>query len=803
MKKRLTLILCAVFSMLALSALELVKDGKLQMNGIVIRQNPTPSESKAAEELAYHLKKSTGTEIPVLTEKENLPQGPYIYLGDCAGNREVVQQIPYNQGLIVIRDGNIHIAGKDDDRDYRANNTSTGTLFAAYEFLEKFLGVRWLWPGEPGEVIPVHRNLTIDGLRLEVKPKVQSSLWRNVSGLNSGWTDDANRRKFYDDQSNWLKRHRFSCDTSFQLGHAFQDYYKRYGKDHPEYFSMLPDGVRGSNPYCWSKGDPNFISMCVTSPGLVQAIVDNWKSGKPRRKIINLNENDTAGECVCPDCLAADNSPEAPEARLARAKKKFDAKDGTWFDELGSLSDRYCKFYLDVQKEADKVDPNHRLMGLIYTNFSRPPSEKIKLNDRIILRFCPPYMYPWTADKVREYKEIFSGWAKTGAQLMFRPNFTLDGNYFPVQYQDVFYELYMFSTPNMVAVDMDSLTGHYAAQGLVNYVIATLNHDRETSLDGLKDTFFSAFGAGKPFVKEYFDYLTQVSMNAEFDLPGGRLPEGGILYLEFYKVADSVFTPAVMAKCRALLDAAADASALDPIAAGRVEFLKNGLKNVELTMAAQAEYRKHRAGAPIDAFAKAVRELDKFRESIENTNALNMGHIRALEDRHWPLRQSLRLIGTDTVELNGWKILFDPNNTGLKEKWHLPAFDISNARDINTNSHWAQQPIGQEWEKQHGIGYLGTAWYFNKLNNINVGDKKNAQMLFQAVDGTATIYLNGQEIHHRPYPYKGNSYSWKEPFTIEIPSGLLKPDNNFLAIRVEKHKGLGGIWRPVNIIYTE
>ncbi len=801
---------CAIITILlgALPAagFELIKDHRLLADGVVIRPNPTPSEKRAADELVYYLEKSTGTKLPVVIEKAELPKGRYIYVGSCAANVKAgldSAKMPYNSGKIVVEDNAVRLAGKDDNRNYRASNTSTGTLFAAYEFLEKFLGVRWLWPGELGEVVPKPENRAIAAVRLDVTPKTQSSLWRNVRGLNSGWVSEANRLRFYNDQAEWLKRHRFSCDTSFQLGHAFTNYYQRYGKEHPEFFSMLPDGVRRSNPYCWSKGNPREISMCVTSPGLVNTIVDNWRSGKSRAKIINLNENDTAGECVCPACLAADDSPESPEVRLARAKERFERKDNKWFDELGSLSDRYCKFYLDVQKEADKIDPNHRIMGLIYTNFSQPPSDKIKLNERITLRFCPPFMYPWNEQKVREYKRIFSGWARTGAKLMFRPNFTLDGAYFPIQYQDVFYELYMFSTPNMVAVDMDSLTGHYSVQGLVNYVIATLNHDRETSLDGLKDTFFSAFGTAKPFVKEYFDYITQVSMNATFDLDGNRLPEGGILYLEFYRVADSVFTPQVMEKCNALLTAAAKASGLDPIAAARVKFLRDGLRNVELTMAAQAEFRKYKAGAPINAFAEAVRKLDDFRASIEDTDALNMGHIRSLEDRHWPLRQKLRLIGADTTELTGWKILFDPKNVGLKEKWYLPSFNLSGAHDIKTDSHWAKQKVGREWEKQHGIDYLGVAWYFNCFDSSRKPGVKTVEMLFQAVDGSAVIYLNGREIHRRPYPYKGNSFSWKEPFKVEIPAELLKPENNFLAIRLEKHQGLGGIWRPVNIIYSK
>ncbi|MBO4633393.1 MAG: DUF4838 domain-containing protein, partial [Lentisphaeria bacterium] len=798
-------VLCLLFMAAGLSGYELIKDGHPRAKGIVLRPDPTPAEKKAADELVHHIAKATGSRLKIITEKPGLPKGSYIYVGSCSSNLKAglnPSGMGYNCGIIVIEPEAIRIAGRDDNRDFFKANTSMGTLFAACEFLEKYLGVRWLWPGELGEFVPKTKNLNLAEGRIEVKPKTQSSLWRITKGLVSGWNKKENSSKYFADQALWLKRHRFSCNTSFQLGHAFIKYYRQYSKEHPDFFSLLPDGTRRPNPYSWHKGDPGCVTMCVTNPELIRKILADWKKLNPR-PFINLNENDSNGECVCPACLAADNSPIPAKTRLALAKKLFLQKNNLWVRELGSISDRYCQFYLNVQKEADKIDPNHRILGLIYSNFSQPPSDKIKFNERMILRFCPPFMYPWTPEKIRKYKELFSGWSKTGAKLMFRPNFTLDGSYFPVQYQDVFYDLYTFSAPGIVAVDMDSLTGHYSVQGLVNYVIATLNHDRKTPLEKMKDDFCSGFGSAKPYIREYFDFLTKVSMNPEFNAKSAKTPEGGSLYLTMFTVADKLFTPEVMKKCNALLDSAAKAPGLDPVSSKRVKFLQDGLKNVELTMAAQVEYRKYKAGAPIRTFANAVKKLDDFRNSIEHTNALNMGNIRFLEDRVWPSRQELSLLGQDAMELTGWKILFDPKNTGLKEKWYLPSFNLGKASDINTYSHWSKQEIGRKWKKQHGIDYLGAGWYFNRFDSKPRAGLKKAEMLFLSVDGSATIFLNGKKIDDHPYPYKGNIHSWKEPFKVEIPLNLLKPKNNFLAVRVEKNISLAGIWKPVHIIYIK
>ncbi len=640
MKKILTVLFAAAL-LGPIQALELIKEGKLQLDGIVLAANATSSEQQAAKELVHHLKKSTGTEVPLITEPAELKPGQYIFLGACSQN-QAVPEWAKNCGRITITANAIHIAGKDSPYVFTREDASIGTLFAAYEFLEKFLGVKWLWPGELGEVVPEHKNLAISEAVIDTKPKIPSSYWRHKPiSKDEAWNSKENMAKYYEEQLLWLKRHRFSCDgASFMHGHAFTDYFTRYGQSNPEYFNLLPDGTRRSNPYNWSKGHPQHVSMCVTNPGLHDRIVENWQLKKP--KTINLNENDSSGSCVCAACLAADNSSIPDKIRLERATKRFNNKEKGWENELGSVSDRYSRFYLAVQQKADLIDPEHHIMGLVYANYSQPPSDKIKLNERITLRFCPPFMYPWTDRKLREYKEIWGGWANTGAKLMFRPNFTLDGNCFPVQYQDAFYEMFTFSYKHgLVATDMDSLTGHYAAQGLVNYVIASLNHDPERPLAELENEFFTAFGPAANPVKTYFDLMKQASMKSGFKDPFNDTLEGGILFIDILLVADTIFTPRVMQSAKSMLATARKTPNLSAEEAQRVDFLISGLTNVELTLAAQAECRKYKKNGDIKPLAEAIRKLDAYRASIEGTNALNVGHLRFLEDRHWPQRASL------------------------------------------------------------------------------------------------------------------------------------------------------------------
>lgn len=783
--------------------LVLFKDEQLALKEIVVPDNSNSVEAYTAEELAFHIEKACGEKVQIIKESNASANGSYIYVGACAKSQAIGlngDAMPHNSGEIFVDNDNIYIFGKDGKKGlFWHEAVSKGSLFAAYDFLRKYFGVRWIWPGELGIVVPKCKTLSVPVGKTVVKPKLLASRWRLPPSEISAWTSKENREKFIGEQTRWLIRHQFNWSNKFNRGHAFTQYFARFGKNHPEYFNLLPDGTRRSNPYNWSHGSPSTVSMCVTNNAFQEHVVAEWAAKSPRDSTINLNENDTSGDCVCENCLIADNSKISNKIRLKKATKLFEQKENDWIEELGSVSDRYCKFYLDVQKLADKIDPKHTISGLIYSNYSEPPSSKVKLNERIWLRFCPPIMYPWTQHKINNFKRIWKGWTDTGAKLMFRPNFTLDGNCFPILYQEEFYDVFMYAAKNgMIASDMDSLTGSFAAQGLTNYVIARLNHDWESSLETIEDDFYSAFGAARDTIKIYCDYLTKVTMKSKYKSPfTDKTLEGGILYLDLMTVADTLFTPEVMQKCNALLDQALETPMLDPVSKQRVEFLQNGLKNVEMMIAAQAEFQKYKAGKK-NNFIDSVIELDAYRASLENTLAWNVGFLRYLENRHWPQRRQLHLEANPNVQtLKDWTILWDPENVGTRQKWFEPTFKRTGEQAIKTDSHWEKQEANAKWKAEHGSNYRGVAWYFNKFKPENPQSLNNLELAFGAIDGTATIYLNGKQIHHRPYPYQGNHDSWKEPFEVKIPDDRLTFGYNLLTIRIEKQAGLSGIFRMV------
>ncbi|MBP5639138.1 MAG: beta galactosidase jelly roll domain-containing protein, partial [Victivallales bacterium] len=213
------------------------------------------------------------------------------------------------------------------------------------------------------------------------------------------------------------------------------------------------------------------------------------------------------------------------------------------------------------------------------------------------------------------------------------------------------------------------------------------------------------------------------------------------------------------------------------------------------------EFRKYQAGGDIAPFVKAVENLDKFRASVESLNGMNIGYLQYLESRHWPARDILRLHSRNATQLDGWRIRFDPSEIGLKDNWQASETEWRDAAQIGTDSHWEKQPYGMKWKEENGCDYKGVGWYRVEF------DLKNPalphELVFGAVDGTATMYLNGRQIHFRPYPFNGDPNSWRASFTVPIPEQLLREKGNFLVVRVDKRIGLCGIWKPVFVVPSD
>jgi len=624
-------------------AMDIVKAGR-PAAVIVIPDVPLPAVAAAADELQYHLRKATGARLDVVKENAAPQTGARVYLGMTRAATENDLKVgsgTANAFRIKLVGSSLFILGDDSDGPVfgvqQSNYTRVGTLFGAYEFLEKRLGVRWLWPGELGEVIPPACDVTVESWDQSGRPPFIHTRWRDkgATAVPEGWSSPQARAKYLRELGLWLRRHRFAMGVNMDMAHSFTNWWDRFSKGHPEYFNLLPDGTRRSDP-TYGRGHKTLISMSVGEPGLWRQKIADWLAQRsPQAPYIDATENDTDGRCLCEKCLALDEPDPAADVpfdrRVAIARERFAKKDPHWTAVLGSLSDRYARYYLAVQREAEKYDPQAVVMGYSYANYVKPP-RNTKLNERIIIGIVPALMYPWTQAKRDAFRTQWDGWATAGARLFLRPNYMLDGHNLPIFFARKRADAVSYAARDgLIGTDFDSLTGQWAAQGPNLYVLARLHQCPTMGVDKVLDEYYGAFGPAAPAVRAYFAHWEKVS-----DAVTDEVAKAAKLHwAQFYHDADRIFTPAVLSAGRALLEKAAAAAQGDRLAAARVTFLAQGLTHAELTLAVQRAYRQYKQRGDVQAYAAALKRLDQYRTQVEGSLVADMSFLRQFENRTW------------------------------------------------------------------------------------------------------------------------------------------------------------------------
>ncbi|MBL7037972.1 MAG: DUF4838 domain-containing protein [Pirellulaceae bacterium] len=802
----LFLLFPVLYSPAPLTAMDLARDEQATAT-VVVPDNALSVVTFAADELVYHVERATGARLPIAKESERPKNGNLVFIGGCRATAEAginTAGLPPNGFILRLASDRFFLVGDDSDGPaawiLHNNRTRVGTLFAVYEFLEKHLQCRWLWPGELGEVVPSRTDIVVDAWDQTGAPAFIHTRWRDgglaVAGTD-GWSSPRARSHFLSEQGKWLRRNRFAMGVNMDMAHAFTEWWDRHKDDHPEYFNLLPDGTRRSDPN-YHGGASRLISMCVSEPGFHKAIVENWQHGRsPARPHIDVSENDTPGRCICPNCLAwdvPDPKLATPWAeRLNRAKKAFEAGDGDWVKSLGSLSDRYARYYLAVQKEAEQIDPTAVVMGYAYANYVDPPRE-VKLNERVVIGVVPPMYFPWI-DAIRQSnRERWDGWRATGARMFLRPNWMLDGHNLPMFVARKLGEDFRYlAHRGMIGTDFDSLTGQYSTQGPNLYMLARLHARPKMTVENVLDEYYSAFGKAEAEVRAYFAHWEQVC-DAVTEKPEG------MHWSYFYRQAHEIFTPAAMARGQKLLDRAVSAARGDRTAEGRVAFLQDGLRNAELTLAAQAAHARYREAGGIRELRAAIEELDDFRRSVESDLISNMGYLAWAETRTWDrkLLRNMRVPGQPLPD--PWQFKWDPRNRGSEENWFAESADTSEWLDISTDEPWEVQPVGKLWRQEHGEDYDGFAWYRTTFQVKREAGDPQLRLVFGAVDEVCVVWVNGRKLLDRPYPYKGDTDSWKKAFELDITDAVRYDRPNTLAVRVEDSAGEGGISRGVRLV---
>ena len=815
MRKQLIMIaLCLAAAVCArASAATLVKGGK-PTAVIVTSDKPKKSVLYAVEELQWHVQKSTGLMLKALKESAVKDTAQTLVLvGPSRLTKQMgidPEKLPSEGYVIRATKKRLALVGRDEDygRSRYAGDpvrnvfVKPGTLWAVYVFLDKVMGVKWLWPGELGTVVPKRNEIRVEDYYLASAPYlVQRSIRSSILNrhvkpyFDKDGADRKDVEKLQRDFMVWNRRHMMGRGARIGAGHAYTRWYKKYYRDHPDWFAMMPDGGR------YSLGPKSRAKLCVSNPQVIEKMFEqgmDYLERAPNAISFSACPNDSAGYCTCPKCKAMDD----PNGQTRTYYYKL--RDGR---ELAvpwvSLSDRYAKMWNQLAARLAKTHPDKYVCGYAYADYRRPP-----VSTRLLPNVMAGYVgfSPLSKSYTESSRRDWQGWADAGARLYLRPNFLGGGHGFPYIYaRRMAADIKFCAERGMIGTDFDTWQNHYAAQGLNVYVLVRLLGDQSRTAEGLIDEYCEAgFGKAARAVKAYFDRCEQVSELVYQD-KGPKSASRSEKYANYGKLFDRDFVQ----DCRVLLYRAR-MMAPDPTVQKRIDFLQIGLdyadlagrvlaKNYEMTVFGkdpqgtleligkkEAFLRKHLVSKAISPATLRYREYNK-----KLINYFGLDTYAALKDKN------VFAILTD------WKFRLDPKKVGDKDGWMKPGLNDLAWAPIKAGKWWEPQGYGGGPNRdQIKTGYNGVAWYRKKVVVPAELKGKKIILRFGGIDESGWVYVNGKKLAETIFDLEKNPDSWITPVECDITGVITFGKAATIAVKVEDNNGAGGLWRLVSL-YTD
>ena len=516
------LLFCAAVTVVR-ADITLVRDGTPQVIIIVpeglYKQVQRPAEQLtgdggvvplAAVELADYLGKICGTRPQIATETQNgLPEGPRIFVGHCKASADLA---PKPEEIVIeTRNGHLHVCGGDSGP---GGILCKGTLFAVYDLLERELGVRWLFPGEYGEVVPKRSEITLPDITRREQPRIAKRKVRDVAvsreetfaPVLERWGVSLDAWKEAQGPAvngPWYRRMRLGHRIEINGGHAYAGWWEKHGQTHPEWFAQQPDGTRNqtpererlckSNSALWDEIARVKVAEFKADPALLTASIAPNDGGKNKF-------------CMCEACRALDPA-DAP--KLLGDSQLIDPTTKQIFPEYPSLSDRVFTFFNEIAARVYREVPDRDLVAYAYSVYRSVPVRLKQLQPNLIIGY------------VGLNQEEIEAWSKLAPKLFIRPNDlgpAIDLG-MPRNNAAWFAEAVKFSVEHKaIGFDFDNGHGNWSAHGLEYYVLCKALWNPDLDVDAtIADYCGAAYGPAAEMMRKYHDTLREISDQVRAD----------------------------------------------------------------------------------------------------------------------------------------------------------------------------------------------------------------------------------------------------------------------------------------------
>jgi len=358
--------------------LEIVDNGQTTAS-IWVHVDADEQTQDAAGKLAEYVEKSTGVALPIHTDDpalaNNLPVGDQIqiYVGP--------EGLPSGNGqtdLLDGMDGDGFVIHQSGTRITIAGPTAWGTEFGVDEFLERYVGVRWLAPGEDWEDVPQLSQLTVP-VNDEVRQE-PAFLSREFDTHSSNTPERAA----------WTRNNRMHARVEFKhnLFNLFPP--SQYKITNPEFY---PAGAYLETHGGWQP--------CFTAPGIVEEAINNINA------YFDANPEATSYSLGVNDGIVAGNSGYCEHSNEVNSIG------------YNNMSNIYYNWVNEVSKGVFAEHPDKFLGLLAYSEVYDPPTNGIKLDPRVIVYITDDRLSWGDPDLKTVGHNITEGWLEAADGVAF------------------------------------------------------------------------------------------------------------------------------------------------------------------------------------------------------------------------------------------------------------------------------------------------------------------------------------------------------------------------------------------------
>ncbi len=335
---------------------------------IVLPDTPEQAEETAAEFLKRVIDASCGVTLPV----SHKMTAHSIVLG----SREHDPRIKWDGFRTATDENHLYLHG----------NIPRGTLYAAYNFAEKYLGYRYF--ADDLEVIPTDGITDVPvGTDTVDNPVYEMRRHSWIGNSETPAFGSFNRITDVMDEKYGRGIRNAGCHTfnKYCPDHVYYD-------EHPEYFSLYyPDGKENGNGVRLRfTNDAKLMGgqLCLTNPDVLRIVTENLLKdlrAHPDWQIIDFSQNDNTRYCQCDRCAAVD-------------------------EEEGTHAGTMIRFINAVAEEIEKEFPNVLVQTFAY-QYTRKAPKITKTRHNVLIRYCTIeacFRHPLTDETCTKNGSIFS-----------------------------------------------------------------------------------------------------------------------------------------------------------------------------------------------------------------------------------------------------------------------------------------------------------------------------------------------------------------------------------------------------------